>query len=160
MGIKFADDEMKKYYAGAKGIISRVNDDQYHTPVVSRYGTFADFLRLSRQMYDDGKINKTAITGEHDGKEKIVGDTYDSWIEDWVRYAGKKGSYGIEFHTVRHYRYKGDDLVYKKFERPTAANDTQFSAYRKALAKGKTATVYSRPPKSTTIDDFVRKSKR
>ena len=124
--MKIANDWMKKYYAGAVGVISRIEKSEYRSPVISRYGTFADFLKLSKKMYEDGIILKDAQTGEHDGKEKISGNTYDSWIEDWLWYDGKKSHYGIEFHTIKHSRYKDD--VKKYLSNKTGLNHTAFKA--------------------------------
>ena len=160
MGSNISDKTMRKFYAGAVGIISRIEKSEYRSPVISRYGTFADFLKLSKKMYEDGIILKDAQTGEHDGKEKISGNTYDSWIEDWLWYDGKKSHYGIEFHTIRHSKYKDDVKVFKKFEKPTASNDTQFAPYRKALTKGKSMPIYSKPIAARNLDDFVRNPKR
>lgn len=133
MGRKISEKEMKERYGNTTGIISRIANE---TPLRWRYGTFAEFLKIAKKLNADGEINKYANVGYHDGKEKVKGDTYDSWIEHYVTFPGKRGIYfDLEYCVISHSHHKGNKMVWTKFEKPTASNFEYFPKYRKVMSK-------------------------
>lgn len=138
MARKISEKEMKERYGGTNGIIART---LYETPSVSRYGTFEDFLKIAKKLYERGVIKKNAEVGYHDGKEKIKGNVYDGYIEHYVCYPGKSDKDlkypDLEFVVISHSHRVGNKTVWTKFEKPTASNFEYFSKYRKVMSKPK-----------------------
>lgn len=132
----------KWYPPNTVGIISIITKNG--TPIKSKYGTFSSFLRMAKKRITDGTIMPVAWCPSHDGREITFDNGKDGWhdyIEDWIIFYGtsKQQGYGIEFHTIAHYRHYGDvGKVYrttKRWSKPTKENDTQFFVYANTLKK-------------------------
>lgn len=125
--------KMKEYYPhDVTGIISL--ETKNDNLVTAKYGTFTEFVKLAEKRQKEGRNVKTPYTGEHDGYQRKINGVWYDWIEEWVWFNGIGNEYKISFHTVR--LYKGESRRYK-IVKPTAANDTQFPFYAKALKRKK-----------------------
>lgn len=133
---------MKLWPMDTEGIISIIGENE--EIVRSKYGTFSQFISMVKRGRAQKKLISKAWCPSHDGFEIDIKGGWNDYIEEWVTFYGATANnYGVEFHTVAHYKHlrvkrgaSADRDIMVGYKKPTRYNDTQFRAYAQTLRRG------------------------